>query len=329
MDKEFFEKLLAGDKLTTTRAITAVENETPAAKEILRAVYPHTGGAYRIGITGPPGAGKSTLANKLALHYRRGGIRVGIIAVDPTSPYTGGALLGDRVRMSDVELDEGVFVRSMASRGSAGGLSRKTAEAADVLDASGKEIILLETVGVGQSELDIAAAADTTVVVLVPESGDSIQAMKSGLMEIADVFVLNKSDRAGADQAVMAIKTILQFKPQQDGPTDRAVRASWNPEVVKAVASGGKGIDEAAAIIERHRRYQEETGRLREKRLQRLVNRIRELVGEQLHVDFWNEERMVRMHEQVRRVIERKLTPYDVVEEFLNEFRANETEGRS
>ena len=314
MDREFLKKLLSGDKLTTTRAITAVENETPSGKGILRSIYPHTGKAYRIGMTGPPGAGKSTIVNKLAHRYRQRSLRVGIIAVDPTSPYTGGALLGDRIRMTDVELDEGVFFRSMASRGSAGGLSRKAAEAADILDAAGKEIILLETVGVGQSELDIAAAADTTVVVLVPESGDSIQAMKAGLMEIADVFVLNKSDRAGADQAVTAIKTILHFKSQQDG---------WNPDVVKAVANEGKGIDELTAIIDRHRKYQEETGRLREKRVQRIVDRIRELIGDRLRVDFWNEQRMQQMKEQVRRVIDRQLTPYDVVEELLEEFRDN------
>ncbi len=312
VDKEFLEKLLSGDRLTTTRAITAVENETSLAKEILQSIHRHTGKAYRIGLTGPPGAGKSSIANKLARQYRQNGLRVGIIAVDPTSPFTGGAMLGDRIRMTDVELDEGVFVRSMASRGSKGGLSRKAADAADVLDAAGNEIILLETVGVGQSELDIAAAADTTVVVLVPESGDSIQAMKAGLMEIADVFVMNKSDRAGSDQAVTAIKTILHFKSQEDG---------WNPDVIKAVASEGKGIDELTAMIDRHRHYQEETGRLREKRARRVADRIRGLVAEKLRVDFWNEQRRERMRQQVRRVIEHQLTPYDVVEELLQEFQ--------
>ncbi len=311
MENDLLEKLLSGDKLTVTRVITAVENEAPAARGILRSIYPHTGRAYRIGLTGPPGAGKSTIANKLALHYRQRRLSIGIIAVDPTSPFTGGALLGDRIRMTDVELDDGVFVRSMASRGSTGGLSRKAAEAADVLDAAGKDIVLLETVGVGQSELDIAAAADSTIVVLVPESGDSIQAMKAGLMEIADLFVLNKSDRAGADQAVTAIRTILHFKPQQDG---------WNPDVVKATASEGKGIHEIAATIDRHRRYQEETGRLREKRVERIADRVRELVGEQLHVDFWNELRRQRLRQQVHRIVERQLTPYDAVDQLLKEF---------
>ena len=312
MDAEFIKKLLRGDKLAATRAITAVENSAPSGEEILRAIYRHTGKAYRVGITGPPGAGKSTVVNKLARLYRQQEMHVGIIAVDPTSPFTGGALLGDRIRMTDVELDEGVFVRSMASRGSPGGLSRKTADVADVLDASGSDVVLLETVGVGQSELDVAAAADTTVVVLVPESGDSIQAMKAGLMEIADLFVVNKSDRPGADQAVTAIRTVLQFRSERDG---------WNADIVKSIANEGKGIDEIAGSIDRHRKYLEETGRLLEKRGRRIVNRIRELVGEQLRVDFWNEGRLERMRQEVQHVIERRRTPFDVVEDLLREFR--------
>lgn len=302
---EFIEKTLRGDRVTVARAISLVENNSRDAIPLLKALYPSTGRAYRVGITGPPGAGKSTITNKLAKLYRTRQLRVGIIAVDPTSPFTGGALLGDRVRMTDVELDEGVFIRSMASRGSLGGLSKKSREAADVLDASGCDIILLETVGVGQSELDIARAADTTVVVLVPESGDSIQAMKAGLMEIADFFIMNKADRAGADQAVMSIKTVLGFKPLADG---------WNPDVLQTVAQEGKGIDRVAEFIDTHRKFLESGKGLRLRREQRLVERIRDLIAERLHTEFWDDERELRLSEAMSDLLAKKATPYDVVE---------------
>lgn len=304
-------KLLSGDRISIARAISVVENEQEGSEELLKAIYPKTGRGYRIGITGPPGAGKSTITNRLAQYYRKQGKSVGIIAVDPTSPFTGGALLGDRVRMTDVDMDEGVFIRSMASRGSLGGLSKKAIEAADILDASGKEIIIFETVGVGQSELDIAGAADTTVVVLVPESGDSIQAMKAGLMEIADFFVLNKSDRAGADQAVMSLKMILHFRNATD----------WTPDVLKSVASEGSGTVEIAEKIVEHRAFLEKREGLHTRRRQRMEERVRELIADRLRADFWTAERNTLLSSRVNSVMEHRSSPYDLVNELIDHFK--------
>jgi len=305
-------RLGAGDRAALARAISIVENDEPGARELLRSLFPATGRGYRIGVTGPPGAGKSTITNRLAQYFRGRDQTVGIIAVDPTSPFSGGALLGDRVRMADVETDPGVFIRSMASRGSLGGLSRKAVEAADVLDAAGKDIILMETVGVGQSELDIAGAADTTVVVLVPESGDSIQAMKAGLMEIADFFVMNKSDRAGAEQAMTAIQMILHFR----------AGAAWNPTVVSSVASTGEGIPAIAGLIDAHRAHLESTGGLARRRRAMLERRVGELIDESLRGGFWTPERRAMMEGRMDAVMEHRASPYEVAEDLIVHFQS-------
>ena len=308
----FIDQIIHGDRRAVARAISIAENGSPNAEELLSALFSHTGKAYRVGITGPPGAGKSTLTSKLASWYRTKGLRVGIIAVDPTSPFTGGAMLGDRVRMTDVELDAGVFIRSMASRGSLGGLSKKTREAADILDASGSDVILLETVGVGQSELDIAGAADTTVVVLVPESGDGIQAMKAGLMEIADFFVLNKADRPGADQAVMSINMVLGFRPHDE--------TTWLPAVLKSIANEAKGIPEIGETITRHRAHQEQSGELIKRRTKQMRDRIEQIVQDRLKVEFWDTERTAKLALGLDAVMSLKRTPYQVAEELIGLF---------
>lgn len=276
-------------------------------------IYPHLGRAHRVGVTGPPGVGKSSLVNTLILSYRENGVTVGVIAVDPTSPFTGGAFLGDRLRMKDISLDSEVFIRSLATRGSLGGLSRATRDVADLLDAFGKDVILIETVGVGQSELDIVAASDTTVVVLVPESGDSVQAMKAGLMEIGDVFCINKADREGAAGAVTAIEFILQLK-QDD----------WRPKVLRTVATKGEGVRELAGEIESHRRYLEEEGLLALKRRERIGSEIREIVEERMRAEVWRDEEEL-LPELVKKVMDGELTPWLAAEGILRAWRGGES----
>jgi LAO/AO transport system kinase len=304
-------EFLSGSRRALAKLISAVENDGALARTLLDELYAKVGSAYRLGITGPPGAGKSTLVDQLAKTIRAEDKTVGIIAVDPTSPFTGGALLGDRVRMTDITTDPGVFIRSMATRGSLGGLSQKAQDAADVLDVFGKDFVIFETVGVGQSELDIVEAADTVVVILVPESGDSVQAMKAGLMEIADIFVLNKADRDGAQRAVRELEAILHLRPA----------APWNPPVSATVASQGKGIAEVWKRIQEHRDFLLQDNRLIAKRKQRLEKKIRELVSRRLKQEFWDEEARRLLSQSLDNFQNQKLSPYRIVDELMEKFK--------
>ena len=307
------EKILTKDKRTVARAITIIESGYDGASSLLEQLHKYTGMAYKVGITGPPGAGKSTLTLQLVKWFRKQGLTVAVIAVDPTSPFTGGALLADRVRMTEVSTLDGVFIRSMATRGSLGGLSRKAVDASDVLDAAGYDLIVYETVGVGQSELDIAKAADTTVVVLVPESGDTVQAMKAGLMEIADFYVLNKGDRPGAEQAVASIKTMLQFREHDEH--------TWWPAVVKTSAHENKGIEEVGAEIFKHRQHLESSGKLASRREGRERNRLREIVEGEILSELWGAVGSELLHAGISGVLEKELSPHQLAHRIIAKYK--------
>jgi LAO/AO transport system kinase len=314
-------KVCAGDVLAISRAITAIENHDPQAEELLRQVFPRTGNAYLTGITGAPGTGKSTLVDRLSAHYRTQKQQVGVIAVDPTSPYTGGAILGDRIRMQGHAGDSGMFIRSMATRGFLGGLARATAEVALLLDAAGKQQVLIETVGVGQDEVDIVRLADCVVVILVPGLGDDIQNMKAGLMEIADIFVVNKSDREGADRLDQELHAMLSLVMPRDG---------WHSPVVRTVASESKGIDVLAAKIAEFRAHFESSGERRRKHVEHWKARLIELLESRLLQRTLGgaagEERLLRLAGEVA---DRRKDPFTAVSEILAESGLNNTKNMS
>ncbi len=342
---QILDGLARGDTVALARAISLVENQRDGYEQVLSHVHGRVGrrGARRIGLTGPPGAGKSTLAEQLVRHFRTQGFTVAVIAVDPTSPFTGGALLGDRIRMESVSLDQGVFIRSMATRGSLGGLATTTEEVADVLDAFGFDRILIETVGVGQTELDIARTAESTVLVLVPESGDGIQTLKAGVMEIADVYVVNKADRPGADKLRQEVEVMLGIRQgnafrhipphgrktgRMDGERSRAdapsVRPSerWVPPVVATVAVNGEGITELAEALDRHRASLEATGRLDTRRRERLAARTRAVVNRTLRHWTWADTPAEALLEQaLDGMAAGRRSPYEVAAEILEQVK--------
>ena len=304
----WIERLRSGEPRALARAISTVENRGPESADLLKALFPHSGKARILGMTGAPGAGKSTLVDQLAKLYRREGKTLGIIAVDPTSPYTGGAILGDRIRMQDHHADPGIYIRSMATRGSLGGLARTTADVATVLDASGRDLILIETVGVGQDEVDIVRLADITVVLLVPGMGDDVQTIKAGIMEIADIFVINKSDREGAERVEREVRAMQSLAMRTD---------HWSPPIVKAVASEGKGIEELVAAIASYEAYLKKENLVLKRNIQnwreRLVEMLRDAMLERARAQLGDG----RAEQYAAEVAQHKRDPYTLVEEIV------------
>ena len=309
-EAEFLDKLLAGDARSVARAITKVENAAQDAAELMKAVFPQTGNALVIGITGSPGAGKSSLVDKLALHYKERGERIGIVCVDPSSPFSGGAILGDRIRMSTLGLDKNIFIRSMATRGNLGGLSRATVDAVAILDAAGFDKVIVETVGVGQDEVEIVKTADVSVVVLVPGMGDDIQAIKAGIMEIGDVFVINKADREGVLRTQKELEALLSLAHRPD---------FWNPPIIKTIAPESKGIEDLAEAIKSYQEFQK-TGENLERRRAIAKWRLLELLQEKLLADVLRragtDEKLEKLAQEIA---EKKTNPYSAVEEILKQ----------
>ncbi len=307
-DENSFEKLLAGETRAVARAITKVENGVGDSAQLMKAVYPHTGNALVIGITGAPGAGKSSLVDKLAFYYKDKGERIGIICVDPSSPFSGGAILGDRIRMSTLGLDKNIFIRSMATRGNLGGLSRATVDAVAILDAAGFDKVIVETVGVGQDEVEIVKTADVSVVVLVPGMGDDIQAIKAGIMEIGDVFVINKSDREGVLRTEKELEALLSLAHRPD---------FWNPPIVKTIATENKGIEDLSKAIESYYDFQK-NGENLERRKAIAKWRLLELLQEKLLADVLSRNgTSEKIEKMAQEIAEKKNNPYSAIEEIL------------
>ncbi len=301
--------LLNGNRRAAARMISHVENDDLIKRELLKELYPHTGKAYLIGITGAPGSGKSSLVDCLLQEMRNDGLKIGVIAVDPTSPFSGGAILGDRIRMQDHALDHNIFIRSMGTRGSLGGLSRSTREAIQVLDAFGKDIILIETVGVGQSEVDIVKTADTTVVVLTPAGGDSVQTIKAGIMEIADIFVINKADLPGTERTTTEINVMLDMKKE----------GGWRPPVVQTVSVQNKGINYLWESLQEHRIYMQESGTLENIRLERVKRELTDQVEFLLKNSVWNQvKEEIKLDRLVEEIARREKDPYSAASELLD-----------
>jgi LAO/AO transport system kinase len=317
--QQLVEELLNGNRRAAARLITLIENEDQQKTRLLQEIYPHTGSAHIIGITGAPGAGKSSLVDRLLQQIRAENLSAGIIAVDPTSPFSGGAILGDRIRMQDHALDQQIFIRSMGTRGSLGGLSRATREAIQVLDAFGKDLVLVETVGVGQSEVDIVKTADTTVVVLTPAGGDSVQTLKAGIMEIADIFVINKADLPGMERTVTEVNMMLDMKNEQ----------SWRPPVVPTVSVEGEGTEQLWTVLKEHRKYLQDSGRLQDVRLLRVRRELTEQVEYLVKDRIWNQvKEKIAFEELVEKIARRDQDPYSAACELLEKINFYERNGK-